>query len=916
MCAASAKLSTRIHTSFATYSPFTEDNLSKTEQRVDLNPSTTPASLKSDLNSSISSITTSPNLSLIQDSAKKQNQSHESNQPEPSGLQTDDNDDEKRVIKKSRKNSKPSLTISIPSDAKFSPGSITAESRREILSVDDDEEIVDCETKFHNAKNLLRARSLGLPKKKVLLERYIDLGGANFIARELVSHFMKSNSLQDSNENDINDITMNVRPFCEDSDISFDDVIDKYTEELCNSGKRINSSNIIDASSLARCCSNALKRCNIVLRILRAGILCSEVPSNLIQLSSDAVKWASEHDHISKKEIKSELEEATRLLMIDSIVRRYCGNGAQDFFRVSDPRHAVKLVEHITRFVDDPKALSDALFLCESYVHISKSDVCALHLQNVIVADEPQPFSTDEEKNIDEKKKRVLLFNSFRAEQSATILQQLYETDESLAYEVGSRGVTFCSQTLNDCSQSIQSQNIQKRAMKASSAACSILKTMDEWSSDKNPPQLFSGLFSKFGVSSWALLRRQFDRILSLQTSFSIFLTLSDLNSVDVRRTVAMKILEPAVDIVKSKDTLDKYKFQSHLAQSIAKARRGCALLFDECGNGDITNWFDAVGSSACLLADSSNDIACFDLISVSGMLDDSNGAAASRALAVVAKALCERSSKDAQTFARDLNFQGLNYTSESDLLPNAMRCVLRASSLLQENALMSCPDSSLSSVTALSGMIEIITQVLVKADGDSGERIDKYRRNLEKETRTRREPFIKTNQNIDLLDQQISRPPPPTLHPSFYCGDGLLLPPLEALCYCMAHCTEQMEFFRVSNRNVRNEMNDSADLAHVLPDDIFSFLSSKGVWGVSLTILVHSTTSLACSLLPPSNLDDQCWYTHPCSIFDETTSCLVERCLGGSNRGIISGTIDSQLAVSHLLSLPVKQAFKVRNIS
>ena len=41
--------------------------------------------------------------------------------------------------------------------------------------------------------------------------------------------------------------------------------------------------------------------------------------------------------------VKSELEEARRLLAIDSLVRKYCGNGAQEYFRVVSVRRYVVL---------------------------------------------------------------------------------------------------------------------------------------------------------------------------------------------------------------------------------------------------------------------------------------------------------------------------------------------------------------------------------------------------------------------------------------------------------------------------------------------------------------------------------------------------------------------------------------------
>ena len=51
--------------------------------------------------------------------------------------------------------------------------------------------------------------------------------------------------------------------------------------------------------------------------------------------------------------------------------------------------------------------------------------------------------------------------------------------------------------------------------------------------------------------------------------------------------------------------------------------------------------------------------------------------------------------------------------------------------------------------------------------------------------------------------------------------------------------------------------------------------------------------------------------YTHS-HVAHEINYRLAERSLGSSGSGNTSGRIDSQLAVYHLLSLPVKVAFKV----
>ena len=892
-CIALAKLSSNIHKSFAKYSPFLEQYSAESQVPINLNETTNPNSLGDNPNTIISSLTSDRDL---------HRQKPYSN---PSILQIG-NHERLKDGKKTESTGKPSLSISIPSQPIFSPHSLTIASDSTFKQCFENEDILDCKTKFEQAKVLFQARSLGLSKQSALLGNYVDLGGANYLAHELVRYFLDSNSSPPCDDpNRIVNIMNNVKPFCENSNISFDDVIAKYTAELCNSSKKISSNNILDASSLATCCTDSLLRCSIVLQILRAGLLCDCIPSGLINLSQATIKETSEFENSFNNGIKSELEEATRLLMIDSIVRRYCGNGAQDFFHVSDPRHATKLAKHITRFVDDPKSLDDVIFLCDSYMHISKVDMCVMFLQNVLFA--PEPKKSCENINVS-RKKMIKTTCSLRAEQSSAILRKLYGEDKVLATEVGSQVVIFCSQILSDCSHSNRSEYFRQNTVQASCVACALLKVIDEHTSAKESSISNEVLFSRLGTKTSIALQRQFSCILSLQTSFSVFLTLSDLRNEGKKKAIVIELLEPAVKIVQEINEFNVKEKKEDLRQCLAHARRGCTLLYGGHNNERDSNWYDAVSSVACIHIDS-----YFHLISASGMLDDCNSKASTDAILKITKALCEKSSNDVYNTARVFRYQPSNIRHENDLLPSAMMCILRVSSLLREHALVNCPDDSLSSVLDLSDMIEILCQVLDRADGDYGDRIDQYRHGLETDTRNRREPYQYSEHKMDKFDLQMQTSHSPNLHPTYYIGDGLLLPPLEALCYCMSHYAKHFDFLNMLGENNNSNLDD-IEVTHILPSDVFSFLSSKGAWNVSLTILVRSEILLACDYIAHSKIHDEAGSNNPLITYDETVQCLAERCLGGSNSGMINGSVDSQLAVSHLLSLPIKQAFQVRN--
>lgn len=625
--------------------------------------------------------------------------------------------------------------------------------------------------------------------------------------------------------------------------------------------------------------------------------MCSDIPSSLETLSNDAKEWARNH-----REIKSELEEAARLLMIDSIVRRYCGNGAQEFFRVTDPQHATRLLRHVTRFIDDPNSLTDVLALCDSFVHLSKVSASVLMLQHILVAPEETKGSMVD-KTKDEESDIIF---SYRAKQSASVMDKLFAIDEDVAFGAGSRILVFCTQLLNEYNLSIQQDSIQQKAIRVSLAAQCILKVMNEHASNAKRYNVSSGC----PFTNWESLQRDFHRIHTLQTTFKKFLTISDLHDDTVKKSVALELLTPVKKVL----LLPGHDINRKriLKQLITKVRRGCELIYGNDRKKSIRFWFEVVGSTASSMVYSSDVIQAFELLDMVGMLDDSNGQVTSQELVKVAKALCDKASRDAHDLARNIN-----QISSTGSLPDAMSYVLRASSLLQEHSLTSCSDDDLSSIVSMSGLVGMISQALLRSDGETGEQIDEFRKKLEAINKSRRQPFMKLGSAEDNLDGKSSDlrgsalPPLSCLHPHFYIGDGLLLPPLEIICYCMSHCSKHMRF----SNNSQNMEIASIDINESLPDDIFSFLSSRGAWGTSLTMFLSSRLFTICNNSSVSLRENTEFDRKPSEFYYDMIQCLSERSLGSSRRGIISGVVDSQLAVSYLLSLPIKQAFKVRNL-
>ena len=114
-----------------------------------------------------------------------------------------------------------------------------------------------------------------------------------------------------------------IKPFCEEASVIFDEAIVQYSKQLCVEQCDDHLA-LTEASSLASCCVTANSKCEVGLMVLRAALRCPKPPKSLSILSKNAIEW-SKTDEVKR----SELEEATRLLAIDSIIEKYCGDSAR-----------------------------------------------------------------------------------------------------------------------------------------------------------------------------------------------------------------------------------------------------------------------------------------------------------------------------------------------------------------------------------------------------------------------------------------------------------------------------------------------------------------------------------------------------------------------------------------------------------
>ena len=222
-----------------------------------------------------------------------------------------------------------SLEFSFLNNNNPSPNSVTEAT---LLNEDDDDESVeyDCvEYKLHDAIRLKTARSLGLDREVLMLSNYSSKG-EQYIVKELVKSALKRSSLDESHDDYVATaiIVDEIRAYATDVGASFDEAVQQYANEMCDDNRDDIPHALQRAQILCQWCTSPSIKCSMVVKMLRVSLVSVQLPPDLTELAKGTIALAvSETD-------KRELEEAFRLLGIDSLVRRYCGNGAQEFFRV------------------------------------------------------------------------------------------------------------------------------------------------------------------------------------------------------------------------------------------------------------------------------------------------------------------------------------------------------------------------------------------------------------------------------------------------------------------------------------------------------------------------------------------------------------------------------------------------------
>jgi hypothetical protein len=705
---------------------------------------------------------------------------------------------------------------------------------------EDDDVDTTVSVKLLHAKQLKQARNLGLDKRGVSLRNYNQYGGAARVAKELVQLFSYR---VEEHEVRLSFLTEDVKSFCISSDVSYDDSIFSYASDRCKS-KTASDSVITEVSSLSRCCDSNASKCKVALSVLRAALLCGKTSPCLTQLSKDAVVWAG-GDTI----LRSEVVEASRLLVIDSIVRRYCGaSAAHELFRVDNPQHAKNLLDFVCRHVGFECVLEDAMALCEAFTHLSKYEAMNQILDRAVVSG-----NTD--------RCRILAHDMFRLDSTLALMacEQAIEYACHALEDFGTRVLSKFELTRNAAEES---------AIDTCAAVLAICETMQSY---RISPNSRSFAFGKRSQDWYGL----FTRVCQLQNEHGIFVSPYCLIS---SKTGFLQAKQKVESLLKSQEDNDS------LSYALTKSKRICSIMVGPDQEKNSQLWLGIMGEVSSRLVWRQDHDVVLKFLRIGGLLDGSSDKLSSRVLINVVMSLCAKASVGCR-----------DQSGEPRSVETNMKNIIVAASVLQEYVIVHCPDNMLVDVSALAILTTTASQILKRSDGGVGERLDIFEDTLSSAcTHT---PTAGNRKNGTL-------PSTPKLHPSWYIGDGLLLPPFETLAGCVAYCRDELASLspEIKPANVIfGGLNGVSELLHLL--------SERGAHSCALGVSSRSLLSFMCST--DDFVMESLWQCIDSR--QEIVRHLTERSLGGSGNGITSVTIDSELAVPYILTLPIKLAFKVR---
>ena len=798
------KLQLRIHGSFASYSPF---SLKYMETRHPINRRPSPKSNSSgEVNSS--------DMSKINFSFGTQLPSkHKKYMEGPLSFQDE-----------------PIPTILERTALQGGPTNSSAATVKSYNSGDDD----SVQAKLLHAECLKDARELGLGRKNVSLHDFVSYGGPKRIARDLIQ--LLSSSVE-THKNRKQMLKEQCLPFCRRYFVEYDDVLHDCVVDICRS-KTVGISSLEECCSISRCCTSLNLRCQITLTILQAALNCGRTCESLFSLSKEAIdSWAPKDTSV-----QSELQEALRLLQIDDIILRYCGAGARELFRVSDPRHASNLLQFLTQQIERDAIVDDVMALCDAFNNLCAYEATRTLIENSILDSDSQLC--------------LLLFN------------KLEKKNVEYAEHAIVSAVNYAEVILTECSYSIHTdlhnsrrEIFIKRASRVCDQILALLRLAMErsltFSSKKSPTMLCNS-----GDMSLHNLQAIYLRIQRLQKDHSVYVATAAMYQPSV---IISRIL-PFLETVAQRGTISDCP---QAKNELSNASAICSLLTMLSKGEERDIWVTASTLAAVKMVRAGNYNRVLQFLSSAGLESNLSNRLHALCHVAVTGVLCET------------NMQN----SSSSI--NAIHPVLFASALLTNWSISTVTAKDLAVVLEVAGHLDVVCQVFCRCDEGVGESVDPIRSKLRCQSLKDSLPA-----NCDELHLRESITYKTDIHPSWYIGDGILLPPSDAIKTVTLFWNEQ-----VCKNNA----------AHDGTIDLYDLLKSCGVLSLALRILCESS-SVMVSILHEQNADGIMASIR--DSYDETISSLLERNLGGSGSGITNFTIDSQQAAMFLLKISPKRAF------
>jgi hypothetical protein len=702
--------------------------------------------------------------------------------------------------------------------------------------IDATDENEDCVTrKLEAALCLKHARKVGLRRDTVTLRDFVLKGGAQYVAKELVRHLSVSSATHAVRVQRFDEI---LPSFCETFAVSKDKAMLDCSTDLCR-GKHVSVSAIEVCCSIAWSCSAVSVKCQIALLVFRAALLCSTTHVALSQLSDDSITWAS-----CDSNLQSELKEASRILRIDQTVLKYCGSGARELFRVDNPRHAMRLLDFVTGHVERESVLSDAISLCDGYHHLcAKSAACKLLENSMLHRDEGL---------------------------CTNLLKRLAKHDMLLAETAFARSISFSEEIFADCSKRTYTgcsadhlDLCQLRARSIASRICAMNRCAAENKIVASAQSFVEVDFCLKGTTA-ELVRDAFLSIERLQRDHSVYVSLAELTRL---KTVVDKV-SLFIEAVAECFILDD---AAQAPAKLAEARRVCALLTVLCKQDARDVWGAASTKVVKSVIAERNDDLLEPFLSCVSMLTATKDELPIRAQVAVAFALCNESMRP--------NISPLE----------GMNKLVNATSLLRDRAIVTATGKMLTEIVSFAGHLDLACQILSRCEEVADETVETLLRRLRS---LAWHGVSKPNADVSQLRIQTNRTlQKPVFQPSWYVGDGLLLPPKESFAKCLMFCKDMIHVSSACFDGVTG---------------LVALTGGRGACSLALRILSHAMLVRVCTKTAVK--DD--WLDALEDAFGETSRSLAERSLGGTRSGITSSVVDSQQALSFLLILPIKEAF------